>query len=78
MVYKKIEIFYWTRNMTVYNMTKDLYKDNINQIIVGAFDLIKYRDVIKALENKVDLNKYFGFESLKIQMSPSHPLIKRN
>lgn len=66
MVYKKIEIFYWTRNMTIYNMTKDLYKDNISNVLVGVFDVLKYRDIIKALGDKLQANKYFGFEMLNI------------
>lgn len=73
MVYKKIELFFWTRNMTIYNMTKDLYKNNISNVIVGIFDVLNYRDVIKAMENKLQANKYFGFELLNIQMSSSHP-----
>lgn len=66
MVYKKIEVFYWTRNMTIYNMTKDLCKDNISNVLVGVFDVLKYRDIIKALEDKLKSNKYFGFELLNI------------
>lgn len=53
MVYKKIEFLYWTKNLTLYNMTKDLYKNNINRIIVGVFDIIKYKDIIRALDNKI-------------------------
>lgn len=56
MVYKKIELFFWTRNMTIYNMTKDLYKNNISNVIVGVFDVLNYRDVIKAMENKLQAN----------------------
>lgn len=52
--------------MTIYNMTKDLYKDNISNVLVGVFDVLKYRDIIKALGDKLQANKYFGFEILNI------------
>lgn len=52
--------------MTIYNMTKDLYQNNIDNIIVGVFDLLKYWEVIKAIDNKEEISKYFGFENLSI------------
>ncbi len=46
-------------------MTKDLYDGNIDKIILGAYDLIKYKEVFIKMEDQITQKKYFGFENLK-------------
>ncbi len=46
---KIIKFNYWTKNLTLYNLTKDLYDGNVENIMVGAFDIINFVDTLKSL-----------------------------
>ena len=74
----EIRFLYWTRNLTLYNLTKDLQRGLVGGVVVGAFDLLRFKAVMEKLPKEISLQKYFGFESIESQMVLVHPSIKRN
>lgn len=66
MIFKEIRFYYWTRNLTVYNMTKDLYPGHVAGVILGVFDLVKFLDIFERLPLGLSPRKYLGFEGQEV------------